>query len=155
MAMSTSWWTMPSGRTHAFVAVPIAVTLTGVAVGASLLVSPVCVGVGLGAWAGLLVTPDIDHHYVTHEEQRIARHMGCVVGWLWRMYWWPYESLNAHRGASHTWPRGTLERFVYLCWPLLIASLWLQVAEVWLFWLCVVAGWSVQDIAHIALDNAS
>lgn len=147
---------MPSGRIHAMVGIPVALTLTATGVGASLMLHPVLAGVTVGAWLGVIVTPDIDHHYITVEEQRIAR-WNKIAGLLWWLYWWPYERTHPHRGKSHSWPAGTVGRMVYLCWPLLVASMAIAEGDagVWLllFWVLVFVGWSVQDCIHLAMDG--
>jgi len=103
-------------------------------------------GFSLGLVIGHLLTPDIDHHYYTHEEWRIRR-WNKVLGLLWSAYWWPYEKLHSHRGISHTLFVGTIGRFLYLLWGPLLLSL-----DLWPFWLVVLAGWIVQDCTHLWLD---
>ncbi len=149
---------MPSGKVHAAQSYKLAFVLSVAGVGASVLVNPVLVGLALGGWIGVLVTPDIDHHYITHEEHRISR-WNRLAGFLWHLYWWPYEKLRPHRGRSHTWPAGTVERMVYLCWPaLLVSAFHLGGPDgfgVWvvLFWILVFIGWSAQDCLHISMDG--
>ena|GEM_PF-2140992 len=85
--------------------------------------------IAAGAWVGHILTPDIDHHRLTVEERRMLRRFK-LLGWLWIAFWWPYDRFNAHRGRSHTW-RGTVERFLYLFWlPIAATLLWLPEATI-------------------------
>lgn len=116
-------------------------------------VEPSAIGLGLGSIIGHLITPDIDHHKFTYEENRIYR-LNKLLGALWWLFWWPYEKIFAHRGISHWKVIGTLTRFLYLLWyPLFYNSaIWTDTAS-WLFWLWLFLGWTVQDFAHLRLDR--
>lgn len=144
---------MPNGHTHALATTISGSALTTASIAGTILVNPVLVGVAVGAWVGHLCTPDIDHHLITTEERRILR-WNKLAGVLWWLYWKLYQSRRPHRGISHTWPRGTAERFVYLLWLPVIVSLllWPDVFVV-VFWCCVFVGQSCQDVIHIAMDR--
>lgn len=160
---------MASGITHARVASTGAVLLTASAAALYAAGYPahIAAGVAVGAVAGLLVSPDIDHHVRTHEEQRIYRMFGPVVGALHQVYWLPYEkvfdhhgqrhalTLGAKRGVSHWLVIGTLTRFVYLLAPLLLA-LWVAGVPLppwaWPFGVAMFAAWAVQDALHLVWD---
>jgi len=141
----------PEPARYAF-ALASAVT-AGAAVG---LASP---SAALGAWAGWLVTPDIDVDHRTYEERRIRRALG-PVGVVWQMLWCPYALLFRHRGVSH-WPVvGTLTRAGYLAAIVAVLAtvvgydvgLAVARAPAWA-WVQLLAGWMAQDIVHLALDD--
>ncbi len=144
---------MANGVTHAratkrnifFIGVPALV------LGSSYYPSHGWLGLGLGLAIGHLLTPDIDHHYYTHEEWRIYR-WSKLLGLAWSAYWWPYAKLHGHRGVSHTPFVGTVGRFLYLLWGPLVASAYLP-NTIWLFWLAVLVGWLIQDFTHLWLDR--
>ena len=112
----------------------------------------------IGAWAGLIITPDIDHSATTVEEKRwykIARPLGVA----WQAFWCPYSTAMKHGGVSH-WPViGTLTRVAYLA---LAASVVCALAGlpplVWVRWVEPVtfsrffAGWAGSDVLHAVLD---
>lgn len=102
-------------------------------------------------------SPDLDLHHVTTENEHKVYRFNWLLGLLWELYWTPYAYANRHRGRSHTW-LGTIERFFYLYWLSLFASLQIAVyypvgAQVAFFWLAVLIGHAVVDSAHVELDN--
>lgn len=104
------------------------------------------IGLYVGAILGHLITPDIDHHWVTYEEQRIFR-INRLLGWLWYCYWFPYQWAFRHRGLSHVLLIGTLSRFSYLLWYPVIAY-----PEHYPFYVFVFITWFIQDYTHLILD---
>lgn len=142
---------MPSGKVHARFSEPAAHALTVVGVAGAVFVYPGAVGVAVGAWVAHFCTPDIDHHVVTHEERRMYR-VHPLVGFLWQLYWTPYQRTHPHRGESHRWT-GTIERFVYLLWLPILLSLWALGADALPFWCMVLIGQTLVDMVHIALDR--
>ena len=155
---------MADGRTHtrATTGVLAAGTLLGLAFVLERHTAPALAGVA-GVWFGLvaghLVTPDIDHPMTTIEEWRFRRTFG-FLGRLWSAFWLPYRLFFHHRGWSHTVPVGTLSRVIYLAGPAYL--LWLfsglqlspeQIAYLPAFALCMLAGWMLQDLVHLALDG--
>lgn len=150
---------MPNGSTHAAVARPIAAGLALAGVGLALL-HPPAVGLVFGGWAGQYVDPDLDLSTITQSERRIIRR-NRFLGGAWVLYWLIYARTRPHRGISHTWPHGTIERFVLALWPLLALSALAVSVEpdalepvAW-WWLWVFVGLSIQDLAHIAMDALS
>lgn len=143
---------MASGRTHARIAATgVACAIVASHYIAVSLGGDVAAGIVVGAVAGWLVTPDIDHHYRTHEERRIRRRLP-VLGRLWQAYWAPYAVLLEHRGISHAPVIGTATRALYAFWwlwllpaPVLVAHVPLGVAAF--------GAWCVQDVAHLAADG--
>ena len=117
------------------------------------LLEPSALGLGLGSILGHLITPDIDHHKFTYEENRIYR-FSKILGTIWWLYWKPYEKIFAHRGISHVKVIGTLTRFLYLLWyPLFVdPAIWTDSVS-WVFWMWVFVAWVVQDSAHLRLDR--
>lgn len=115
--------------------------------GIGYLIEPQCIGLAVGSVIGHLLTPDIDHHYTTYEELRIYRY-NKLLGFLWWLYWLPYERIVPHRGISHVPIVGTATRFVYLLW----LPLW-YTEGYGLFWFSVFVTWCIQDAAHLRLDR--
>ena len=155
---------MADGRTHTQgTTASLAIgTLLGIAFVLERPTAP-ALAAAAGAWCGLvaghLVTPDIDHPKTTIEEGRFLRVFG-LLGYLWMGFWWPYRLFFHHRGWSHTVPVGTLSRVLYLAGPAYL--LWLfsglslspeQIAYLPAFALCMLAGWMLQDLVHLALDG--
>ena len=144
---------MADGITHACYAIRAATIITADATLAAATVQPVLLGVAVGAWAGVICDPDLDHHVHTESEARVYRY-NKALGVLWSLYWWPYQKLMPHRGRSHTIPAGTFDRFVLLFWlpALLSCYLWLSW---WLlaFWALVFVGQCCVDAVHLWLDG--
>lgn len=144
---------MPNGEIHAQAANKAAFALCTTSIIGAVLVHPLFVGVAVGGLVGCIVDPDLDHEWRTQSEQRVRR-FNPVVGLLWSAYWSPYDWAHPHRGTSHTWPYGTLVRFVYALWPLLIVSVFLaHWAVVLAWWSLVFVGLSVQDCLHLYMDE--
>lgn len=145
---------MANGKAHAIANRKAAGGVAVVSIVGAALVHPVTLGLAFGAWFGCQVTPDRDHHVVTFEERQAIARNGCL-GRLMMLYWWPYQKLRPHRGISHTWPAGSVERFLYGLWPLLFVSFVLAGLHPWLvvFWLFVFLGQSVIDIVHLRMDG--
>jgi uncharacterized metal-binding protein len=145
-------WTMSDGITHAHYANRAATALTVVGVAAATY-HPLMLGIAVGGLLGKLVDPDLDHHWTTQSEQRVRRY-NWMIGRLWSLYWTPYDWLHTHRGISHTWPLGTLGRFVYLLWlPVALSFQYIEFVPCLCWWLLVFVGMSVQDAVHLWLDD--
>lgn len=174
---------MPDGRTHAIVNSVNLVVMGGVAAG-GLALSRVArtdtgqsvmvaasVGLVIGGFAGLMITPDIDHQWTTYEELRIKRWFGKWALRLWKFYWLPFL-LPGHRShLTHSWPLGTVLRQIwFFVWPTLALALvlyltdrsFLETIQTWLReWpaetfamvLMIFVGWSWQDQAHLWMDS--
>lgn len=137
---------MSSGKVHRqWTEVSLAAITVGVAYSTG---DPILLGAVTGGLLGHWITPDIDHHAFTLEEQMIFR-LHPLLGHAWMIYWWPYERLFIHRGLSHVILLGTLTRFVYLLWW----PLWKFQGQPWLFWLAVGVAWAAQDAVHLLLDR--
>jgi uncharacterized metal-binding protein len=151
---------MPPGKVHAAVARPVAAGLTLAGLG-FMLIHPPAIALSVGAWVGKYANPDQDHHQITYTERRVIRR-NRLLGWLWVLYWTPYQRSRPHRGISHSWPAGTVERFLLVFWPALLASAalvlmvddGLLVPVLW-GWGYVFIGQSIQDLIHIAMDVVS
>lgn len=148
---------MASGKTHALWNSAVLIA-TAVLVAPNVTL-PLAAGAVTGATLGLLITPDIDHVKRTHEENRIYKHGGPVIGWLWVMFWRRYQRTHPHRGNSHKPLTGTLGRWRYMLvrlWPLVLLLLYLgewQPASVLAFvWACYSFN-ALQDIVHLILDR--
>ena len=138
---------MADGKTHAAYAGKAAIVITLASGVAAVAVHPVFMVAPVGAWAAVVCTPDLDHHAWTADEQAVYR-VNPLFGWLWSLYWKPYEWMNPHRGKSHTIPDGTLVRFLLLFWPLMLLSLpAVPALGPW-----VVVGWALVFVAQMAVD---
>jgi uncharacterized metal-binding protein len=147
---------MANGKQHAQATRKTGWVMTAVSVPMAVMLHPTLFGCAVGAWLGHLVTPDMDHHWTTYDEWRIRR-WNPLLGWLWSLYWTPYQWTHPHRGSSHTWPKGTFVRFVYCLWaPILLSAFavpYLHPVWIGIFWGSVFFGWSVADETHFRLDN--
>jgi uncharacterized metal-binding protein len=147
---------MADGVAHARASVRVAYVVTIVAGSVAVVLHPVAAGAVMGAWLAVLATPDLDHHVRTFDEDRMRR-FNVIVGWVWWLYWWPYERLVPHRGSSHTWPKGTVVRLAYLLWALIAITALLFAVEYpmeWIaWWLTTFGGWTVVDMRHLWMDG--
>lgn len=154
---------MPNGNIHYPVAVTVAACTTVAAFYVAQAVpapfaNAAAVGVAAGVCLAIYAGPDRDHFKHTIDEQAIwrkSRTMGTLNEWYWR----DYVASHGHRGnGSHTWPKGTWDRFWYLLFTPLVASILLAIwlgwsPSAWLaVWLGVFTGMSINDCVHIALD---
>lgn len=112
-----------------------------------------------GLYVGRRVTPDLDIDEVGTRQTRRYRRRYRTLGRVWQIFWWPYAQLHVHRGVAHTPLIGTLGRWVYLFWWLILLLsflLWDYMLFFWLhilFWVWVYAGQSSQDLLHIWMDR--
>ena len=138
---------MSSGKVHFSVSITAAIPLAAASILTTVTThDPAMLGLALGALTGCIVTPDNDHEWTTESEQVVYR-VSKPLGAMWELFWRPYDLLHAHRGSSHTYPVGTLVRFLYLFWlPIL---LWPQP----MFWLLAFVGVSVSDLLHLWYDD--
>lgn len=160
---------MASGKTHAMVNnVLWFVGLGGSAYLAYRLNPEAGIMLQSGLTAGLLMTPDLDHHnQTTQEEQRIENFFGAFLGpavgkfirKFYNLLWAPYWIFIPHRHfLSHGPIISTIIRAVYV-WALL-ALIWWPWAEYIALWsrlnpiylMIFLTGWALQDLAHIVLD---
>lgn len=143
---------MADGITHAHYAQRTATALTFVGVAATVY-HPVMLGIVAGGWLGRIVEPDLDHNWTTQSEHQVRRY-NWLLGRMWSAYWTPYDWTHAHRGISHTWPLGTLGRFVYALWLPLALTFWqFDAIPCLCWWLLVFCGMSIQDGVHLWLDS--
>ena len=147
---------MANGKEHAKATKKTGWAISAVSAPMAVMLHPALIGFAVGAWLGHLITPDLDHHWKTHDEQRMRR-WHPLLGWFWSAFWAPYQWTHRHRGSSHSWPLGTLVRFIYFLWAPLAATVF-TVPQAWLFWsaifwAAVFWGWSVADETHYRLDN--
>lgn len=105
-----------------------------------------------GCIAGILLSPDldVDRGNVSH------RKMGDLakeIGWIWRVFWWPYAKAIRHRHwLSHGYIAGTAIRLFYI-WLFTGMYYWLPASWVtspWVWWW--VAGLVASDCLHTAMD---
>lgn len=112
------------------------------------------IGLTIGAVIGHYLTPDYDLNHVQYTQRLLIRKC-WLLGWIWRIYWYPYSILCTHRGSSHSWPLGTLIRLLYMLAPLaVLALIYIPIitgVSIWLLFIFV--GQSLQDFSHLRLDN--
>lgn len=146
---------MANGIIHRSYANGAAIIIGATATAAAIAIHPALLGVAVGGMVGKVCDPDLDlEQNHTQSEQRIWKH-SRALGFLWSLYWWPYAKLRPHRGISHTWPTGTLERFAYALWPIIVLS-WVYAPDgiLWAcWWALVFVGLSIQDCVHLWLDG--
>lgn len=119
-----------------------------------------------GAVMGFLITPDIDHPWYTVEEQRIAKGCGPAALVLWSLFWLPFVAVRHRSKITHSWPLATALKQLWLtAWALVVVfvlnyALGVSVplreedlAYMFLAWLAMFLGWSVQDLVHLVLDG--
>lgn len=124
---------------------------------------PLALGATVGAFAGLILTPDIDLcGVITHEERRMLRWFGPLGG-MWVAFWYSYARTHSHRGSSHAPFVGTWGRWAYVgkrLWPLMAIALYfyggfvlahLFVCFSVLFFTFVFN--CAQDVVHLILDG--
>lgn len=142
---------MSTGKVHLQVSLTAAIPLAAVSILATVYTNnPAMLGLALGAFTGCISTPDNDHEWTTESELTVYR-FSKTLGALWELFWKPYELMHVHRGTSHTYPKGTIVRFLYLFWlPIALSVGW----ELWpVFWLLVFVGESVPDLLHLWYDE--
>lgn len=150
---------MPSGRVHSF-STGVLSCLLGY--GAYTVGAPVqhAAAAGLGALAGILLSPDLDVNSGSISDHHARELGGCWFGLLWALLWKPYRYLMPHRsGLSHFPLVGTAGRLLYLGGAVYL-----------LLWLCHVTvnlslpalpGWApyaagglaLSDLLHYILDK--
>ena len=140
------------GWLHAGIAKRVALAFTLAAVPVAFDDPLLALGLLCGAWAGFLLTPDIDHKARTTEEHRIDRMFGGCVGVLWSFYWSPYARLFGHRSPWTHGLLGTPIRMAYALWLLVLLQLrfrWDAIP----FWAGMLAAWLLQDLLHYLVDK--
>lgn len=160
---------MSSGRTHASVA---KVLLIPAAIGASISVSlgyvEEGVGIFVGAFAGLIITPDADIDKMSWERRRWFN-IWTPLGHIWYLLWYAYGKMFKHRGISHFPLIGTATRILYvtiiaICCQLLFEGSPDVASQLWplklidsypMFSAFTFVSWSIQDIVHSLFDVVS
>jgi len=148
---------MANGKTHA--AANLVVLGATLYIIAPKLPVDLAIGATAGAIIGTLITPDIDHHVRTQEEQRFYQWFGWLGGGLWQLFWREYAKTHPHRGSSHAPIIGTAGRWGYMAIRLspLIALALYQMWPMWSTWvpalLCAFLFNVLQDITHLILDG--
>lgn len=152
---------MPNGRIHAI----NTAMLTVASIGAI----PVLVGnyglsmwaLPLGAFSGILISPDLDVDGGNESDFIIRKKFGTVPQALWRVFWFAYSKLVPHRSAISHFPiLGTTIRVGYILFPLFLVELffnanivqsagWL-VIQPWFKWWFI--GLCLADLWHTILD---
>lgn len=110
----------------------------------------------LGFVITLFVNPDLDIEGRTGNETWLRKNYGCL-GILWQACWYIYALAIPHRGVlSHGALIGTVIRYLYIFWPIL---LWIGTFEqprrefflgcmLWLF-----VGMAMSDLLHLIMDK--
>jgi uncharacterized metal-binding protein len=139
---------MPSGKVHAVSTIVLSLAGGYLAYSQGWQLPQVGALAG-GTLAGILVSPDldVDRGNISH---KIARKGGCLLGLLWKIFWFPYAALIPHRSPlSHLPVLGTALRLFFIYgWVSLI------------FWLLklggvypVLPGWAWYAVAGLALAD--
>ena len=73
--------------------------------------------------------------------------------WLWWIYWFPYSRAIPHRSLLSHSPVGTVIRFVYAFWSVLLI-MWYNNANGYAWFLVgmILLGATVSDAVHVLLD---
>lgn len=137
---------MANGIAHAKTATIAATVITVGSVALAVVYGPDAFACAAGAWAAIIVEPDLDSHIVTTSERTIMR-FNRVLGFLWICYWYPYQRMFRHRSFwSHMPGVSTAIRLLYVGWlPMLLFP---HPAWVWV-WL----GMTLNDMVHATLDG--
>ena len=120
-----------------------------------------------GAVMGYVITPDIDHDWYTVEEQRIKHATNAAVLGLWKLFWLPFVMAKHRSRVTHSWPLATVLKLAWLLFWIAVAVaaisdvLDISVSQAArdaapLIILSIIpffAGWSVQDLVHLAMDG--
>lgn len=119
---------------------------------------------GLGCFAGIFISPDLDMRQRTVSETTLLR-WSLGVGYIWIFLWYPYSMLFRHRGVSHTPLIGTVTRVLYLLGMALLVQYTAHILSGanWSIWTWVeqhqqpiamfIAGLAISDIGHWVLDH--
>jgi len=146
---------MADGAEHARASKVLNTVFVPASIIGALLIDPTLYGLGVGLVVGTLVTPDLDHHQLTTFDEKRIWSVWAPFGFVWQVYWYPYGLAHKHRGGSHTWPMGTLVRFIYFLWgPIFLWFTWFVFDWSYvLFWLFIFIGQSMQDLLHYYKDD--
>ena len=123
---------MASGRSHSIASLAAATCFAVTAVYAR---EPVLLWSAAGAFAGLVLTPDLDQNTETISDffvkslpdflremipplEKVFNYLGLILGKAWFFYSWPYRWFFAHRSFGSHFPIiSTMIRVVYFLWP--------------------------------------
>jgi uncharacterized metal-binding protein len=105
---------MPNGKIHTSATLLLAAG-TGI-LSVSLMQAPaVTTALVGGCLAGLVLTPDLDVDRGSISHRIVNRSAGQLVGFVWRLFWFPYSRMMPHRSWwSHMPVFSTIIRVVYL-----------------------------------------
>lgn len=108
-----------------------------------------------GAFAGLVVEPDLDQDYQAAPLGTMRQTGGDVLARVWQLYWTPYARLIPHRSIwSHAPVVGTLGRVFYLVplysIPLMVWSHFFGFPAPQIFAFFVGLAWT--DALHFVMD---
>jgi uncharacterized metal-binding protein len=110
-----------SGKTHASISCALAVVLGPVvAAWTNEITAGLCFAGG--CVLGVFISPDLDQEQKTISEALVAKLP--VLGWLFRLYFYPYAWVFPHRSPfTHLPFLGTVIRALYIVIPLFILSI--------------------------------
>lgn len=146
---------MSSGLVHYQSTKRIGTVVSVAAIGLAAYYGPQALLLIPGVWLGHLITPDFDIDHPIYVQRKFIQRT-WILGWLWVWYWLPYSRLVSHRSRiSHSWPLGTVIRFLYLFLPPYILLLYLgfnfTVDPILVGFLLL--GWSIPDWDHLHKDG--
>lgn len=125
------------------------------AIGLAAYYGPQALAIIPGVWLGHFISPDFDVDHPIYVQRKFIQR-AWILGWIWVAYWWPYSRLIAHRSrVSHSWPLGTVIRFLYLFLPPLALLLYLGYQPVIdpVLTGFLLLGWSIPDLDHLHKDG--
>ena len=117
-----------------------------------------CLETGLLMFCGMLigryVEPDLDMPQTTRSERKLILN-SLFMGYVWRLYWFPYARIMPHRGLSHVPILGTLTRVFWLS-PLIGPVLWIfPVTPPWYWHMLLFVALTISDSVHWWMDFMS
>lgn len=144
---------MPNGHVHALMTAGAAVVVPAALWLGDRSTAEIVYG-GLGALAGLVLTPDLDVDGGCFAFYAVRWALGKPASWCWRAIWWPYAKIVPHRSPISHSVVGTPIRIAYLVVPLLIVLSilgrpWPAFQPVW-WWFGL--GLFISDFLHISAD---
>lgn len=156
---------MPSGKTHALISTAAGVgsIIYGLSSGYP---NQAIIALASGCLVGILITPDLDVRGEIRSKAIVDRQFGWMIGYLWRLAWWPYARIIPHHRhwLSHAPIIGTSVRVAYVyIWAMAISGIIgytlpfsanierIQYNPPWV--LLLIIGLAVSDVLHWVADN--
>jgi len=154
---------MPNGKAHAGATVFLAAGLGFISI--SLRQDPALTTAAVvgGCLAGLVLSPDLDVDRGSISHRIVKRSAGYLIGFAWRLFWYPYARIMPHRSWwSHMPIFSTIFRVAYLfavpvlLWWLLNLIVELPALQIptWSWFPTAFLGLTLADTLHAVMDVA-